>query len=301
MEDQGLVPRRALLDRLGFIEFRLLWEGKVNRRDLMEVFGISEPQASLDLRRYHELNPSAATYDPSRKAYVRSPDFRPQQLPEDPAEHYLNQLLVLGIAETVAGASWLGGAPPIDVLPRRRKRIPTQVLQAVLTAIRDHQLLDVQYQSLSTVESEQRLIGPHALVHDGFRWHARAWCAKNEDFRDFVLSRVITASETSHPAVAQKDDMEWQTYVTLRIAPHPGLKPHQKRAIELDYNMSSEIALITTRACLYRYLEWIMRLEQPEDVMPRWSGETVLRNRQEVEERCRLAKELTEQRKLARR
>ena len=32
--------------RLEFIEFRLFWEGGVNRADLIEMFGVSVPQAS---------------------------------------------------------------------------------------------------------------------------------------------------------------------------------------------------------------------------------------------------------------
>ena len=32
--------------RLEFIEFRLFWEGGINRADIMERFGVSVPQAS---------------------------------------------------------------------------------------------------------------------------------------------------------------------------------------------------------------------------------------------------------------
>ena len=35
--------------RLEFIEFRLYWEGGVNRSDIVEEFGVSVPQASKDL------------------------------------------------------------------------------------------------------------------------------------------------------------------------------------------------------------------------------------------------------------
>ena len=43
--------------RLEFIEFRLFWEGYVNRGDLIDVFGISVQQASTDLNRYLGLAP----------------------------------------------------------------------------------------------------------------------------------------------------------------------------------------------------------------------------------------------------
>lgn len=41
----------------------------------------------------------------------------------------------------------------------------------------------------ATPEAEIRLIAPHTLVYSGMRWHVRAYCDKNHDYRDFVLSR----------------------------------------------------------------------------------------------------------------
>ena len=44
--------RWGVAQRLEFIEFRLSWEGHVNRSDLMEQFGLSVNQAFADLNRY---------------------------------------------------------------------------------------------------------------------------------------------------------------------------------------------------------------------------------------------------------
>src|SRR5574344_2150671 len=41
--------------RIEFIDFRLSVDGKINRSDLVEFFGISIPQASLDLTYYRDL------------------------------------------------------------------------------------------------------------------------------------------------------------------------------------------------------------------------------------------------------
>jgi len=35
--------------RYEFIEFRLFWQGRITRGDLMDAFGVSTQQASLDL------------------------------------------------------------------------------------------------------------------------------------------------------------------------------------------------------------------------------------------------------------
>ena len=61
--DSGL--RRGVQSRLEFIEFRLFWEGHVNRSDLIEVFGVSINQASTDLNRYLGL----------AEAYIENGDF----------------------------------------------------------------------------------------------------------------------------------------------------------------------------------------------------------------------------------
>ena len=44
--------RWGVEQRLEFIEFRLFWEGGVNRSDITACFGVSVPQASKDLSQY---------------------------------------------------------------------------------------------------------------------------------------------------------------------------------------------------------------------------------------------------------
>ena len=63
--------------RLAFIDFRLRWEGRINRSDLTDFFGISVPQASLDISRYMEFAPQNLQYDRSARVYLATPEFRP--------------------------------------------------------------------------------------------------------------------------------------------------------------------------------------------------------------------------------
>lgn len=51
-----------------FIEFRLFWEGHVNRSDLIDAFGISAQEAPTDLNRYRNIAPANMGYDKSAKA-----------------------------------------------------------------------------------------------------------------------------------------------------------------------------------------------------------------------------------------
>ena len=54
--------------RLEFIEFRLFWEGHVNRGDLTDAFSVSVNQASTDLNRYLGMAPDNMFYDKSARA-----------------------------------------------------------------------------------------------------------------------------------------------------------------------------------------------------------------------------------------
>ena len=96
--------------RLEFIEFRLFWEGHVNRGDLIDTFGISVNQSSTDLNRYLNLAPENMEYDKSAKTYVRKSGFEAQFL-EPNASRYLSQLRSMseGIIDT--SDSWIGAVP----------------------------------------------------------------------------------------------------------------------------------------------------------------------------------------------
>lgn len=62
-----------------FVEQRMSWIaetlrvfGFINRAHIERKFGVSQPQAALDLRLFQERHPSAMTYDKSAKRYVAS-------------------------------------------------------------------------------------------------------------------------------------------------------------------------------------------------------------------------------------
>lgn len=84
--------------------------------DLTEHFGISVPQASLDISKYMELAPSNLTYDRSSKTYTAAQSFHPLYQ-RSSAQRYLAELLAtkMGIVEPTA--SFIGSAPETDWAP----------------------------------------------------------------------------------------------------------------------------------------------------------------------------------------
>lgn len=65
----------ALTQRLRLIDFLLAEYGRVNRSAVMDYFGVSKPQASMDFKDYMTEAPMNMHYDPSAKTYVRSDTF----------------------------------------------------------------------------------------------------------------------------------------------------------------------------------------------------------------------------------
>ncbi|CAL8975570.1 MAG: WYL domain-containing protein [Rhizobiaceae bacterium] len=238
--------------RLEFIEFRLFWEGGVNRSDIIEMFDVSVPQASKDLTLYQERAPQNAIYDKSAKRYVASDKFTPCFLKPDP-HGYLNQLRSIADGILDPSHAWLGHLPSFGVAPSPARGIRAEVLRSVLSAIRQHAAVEIRYQSLSSSKPRWRWISPHALGFDGFRWHARAFCGADRSFKDFLLSRILETRASKPCEADASEDKDWQQEITLEIGPHPGLSDTQKKVIALDYGMRDGKAHVRVRKALLYY------------------------------------------------
>jgi len=241
--------------RLEFIEFRLFWEGHVNRRDLMEQFGVSVNQASTDLNRYIGLAPDNMLYDKSARTYVRSLGFNPQFLEPD-ASRYLAQLRSVADKILDREDSWIASLPPYAATPAPVRGVNPATLRLVIGAIRRSEAIEVNYQSLSSPEPRWRWIEPHAIAFDGFRWHARAFCLSDECFKDFLLSRMLEIRGSRDGETSGGGDHDWHAEVTLEIGPHPALSEAQAKVIALDYGMrEGKVEIKVRRALLYYALK----------------------------------------------
>ncbi len=248
---QGSV-RWGIERRLEFIEFRLFWEGHVNRADLMAAFGISINQASTDLNRYLGMAPDNMLYDKSARAYVRGDCFEPLFLKPDPAS-YLSQLRSISNGIVSQDQTWIGQMPDFDTVRSPARGIDAGHLRTVLQAVHSRLAIEVEYQSLSNPAPRWRWIAPHAIAFDGFRWHARAWCFTDQCFKDFLLARILGIRDSRPSDVDRGQDADWHTMVTLEIGPHPGLSDAQKKVVALDYGMRDGKASITVRKALLYY------------------------------------------------
>jgi hypothetical protein len=275
-------PRWSIKRRLEFIDFRLYWDGRINRGDVVGYFGISVPQASADLSQYQAAANSNVSYDASAKSYVAAADFRPIFF-KPSADQYLSKLRFLSSGFLSVQELPIVEMPSYSAVPILRRRLKSETLRRLLDAIRSHSQLHVQYQSVSRAAPVWRWIAPHALGFDGFRWHARAWCPVNESFRDFVIARMLKTGTAKPVTIDSKQDIGWRREITLKVAPHPRLSAPVRRAIELDYGMKGGFVGIKTRVCLSYYVERNLGLDYEATSLSPERQQIVLLNREEVD------------------
>lgn len=242
--------------RLQFIEFRLYWEGRINRGDLIEHFAISVPQASLDLKSYLDLAPGNLDYDKQRKAYFATSSFKPVLIAPT-ANDFLWQLEMLQAEgeSPFSHRSFVGLAPAFDIAPFPERVVNAETFRSVLQVIREKKSLEIHYQSMNRPEPTWRWIAPHAIASDGFRWHIRAYCFENERFLDFVFGRILALRDSRGDSVDSSADAQWNSRIELTIGPNPDLEEGKRRGLELDYGMREGTMLLVVREALTQYVK----------------------------------------------
>lgn len=234
--------------RLEFIDYRLCWEGRINRLDLIDYFGVSAAQASLDLREYQRLAPANTVYETRSKSYLATPEFQPTFVRA--SEGYLGELLALRTGALAKEHTFIGSPPNLDSVGAPVRRVPPDIFSKIVRAIRNSILLEVAYER---TQSSQLLITPHALFFDGIRWHVRVHYAADKTFGNLVLGRVTSAKLHARSQVDARADTDWSTYVELRMVPHPQLSSDERCSVELDFGMVAGVAAFTVRRALLRY------------------------------------------------
>lgn len=237
--------------RFVFINHIVCWEGQINTTHISEKFQITRQAASHLLKKYRETYPDYLCYDSSLKAFLATEIFN-QNIAENNVVHSFPQYL--SEISNTPNSSQLSNTFVFEVEAPLRNINPITI-RPILHAIRNKLAIDIGYISLSSPDYLDRIIQPHALIFDGLRWHVRAYCNKNQAFRDFTLSRfngdAIIEGKATQTA---EHDETWNTFVDVIIEADPRFSEQQKRIIEQDFQMHHGKKVITTRAALVNYL-----------------------------------------------
>jgi hypothetical protein len=242
-------------ERLAHIEFRVYFLGEVRRQDLIQRFSIAPAVATRDFTQYRELFPNNISFDGKAKRYVIGENFLP-------AFTHTPERVLTALSQGFGdGESSLGGALLMCELPLVLSRPSMATLAPISRAIHQQKAAAIKYQSHTSGGSKREII-PFALVNDGLRWHVRAFDRKNQDFRDFVLTRMEAPSVLDDSPVLKHElpsaDIQWNRIVELDLVPHPN-QEHPK-IIEGDFGMANGVLHVKIRAAIVGYAlrHWIV-------------------------------------------
>lgn len=254
--------RWDLLLRYRLIEIVALWEGRLTTNHICHAFGIGRQQASKDINTYlREIAPGNLDYDRHLKGYIPTAEFQPK-VTRGIADEYL-QLLTRDKALRETFEELNIGLPNAEVLEVPLRNVRAEVLRPVILAARHGRKLKCHYVSLSNPVGDERVIEPHTLVYTGQRWHVRAWCEKNGEFRDFVLSRFrgepeLLEEKARHRA---RHDARWAMMARIVIRPDSRLSEAQQALIATDYGMQGGVLELPVRGVLVHYALRQLNLE----------------------------------------
>ena len=243
--------------RLTMLKLLLVWEGRLNRGRLMELFDLGSNWASVWIREFRKDYPDWLEWDTKTRSFHATPQaYKAWRGPETKhladAASLAQYLALVGLPYAITSmepghASILAAFPDLST--------PNPEHFAVLSeAIRLGRVVQLTYRSMKTPEAHQRTISPHNMIRAGRRWHIRAYCEDNQDFRDYSLGRIVGAKML--PTVAskgEKDDEAWMAKVPVRLVAHPDLTPEQESLIRFEYFFNTSARVETCRGALVSY------------------------------------------------
>ena len=253
----------AARERLRMIEVLLWWRGWVRRTDLTECFSISPAQASSDLQKFLQLNSSEVNYHTARKRYEAGEAF--SCVVHEPQWEEALALLPGSIPERRSSAAQPDESAHavVDSVQPLRRAVKENVQRRVYLALRGKQSVEVRYLSVNSSSRRWRKIVPRGFGWDGHRWHVRAWDVEAAQWKDFVLGRM---EDCRWPVAVDEEpqrDLDWETFVTLKIKPNRKLDKEAQEAIRLDYGMGANGITLRVRKAMELY--WKRRLDLEGD------------------------------------
>ena len=292
MDEDGGRLRWGVSRRLEFIDFRLFWDGRFNRRDMAEAFGISPQQASVDIGQYEKIAPNNLVYDRTEKAYRRTEHFAPAFIGET-VERYLLQLVAIENRWMRPEDTWFDTIPPLEVIALRRRPTDPTVLLRVLDAVHKRLEIDIEYASMTGSVQPSRAIVPHALAHSAGRWYVRSWSRDHNDFRDYNLNRISAVTDSRPSFVDPSLDFEWVHKMNLVILPNPDLPQERQAAVAAEHGMTDGRLVWPCRLSLSFYLMSEHNLDVDPGVLKPEKQQIVLQNRDEVTQARALARQMS--------
>jgi len=274
------LPRKQ---QFRLLELLLAWEGSVQRKKIANAFGIAINHVTNVIREYERLHPANLKYDHRKKRYSMGDKFKARYC-EGTSQEYLGMLKgqLYGMKETSLSVDILSQCA---ALPEPEQNVKPNILRALVTAILSEKQISMRYQSLKEGEPSSRAISPHSLVCAGHRWHARAFDHTKDEYRDFVLHRILSIEAFHGQKTEVPLDEDWLNEIALTIIPNPNASDGQQSVIASEYGMIKKAGewkwTVSLKRCLVPYFVKHMRLD--EDGKSVSENPLVLKNKTKAE------------------
>jgi hypothetical protein len=207
------------LIRFAYLETQLYWGDGLAANNLAKTFDLTRQTAQAVINAYRELHPGQMKYDPSLKRHLACEDFKPHYIRADTTA-FLEYLRGQNLrAHYLDEPDW-SEVEITDVDRLLRPKLPRQLIQPILAALRHKQTLLIEYQPVMPYDIRVRIISPNHLVFADNRYHIHAYCHTVQKYLDFVLSRILSVEPVQEEWVSSAGSQEWHDHVTLRFRPN---------------------------------------------------------------------------------
>lgn len=230
--------------RLHFIERILFWRGYINRRDLVDYYGISAPQATNDLVNYQTRNPGGCLYNVRSKRYEAAKNMKMVLLEPDFSKD---------MAAIHTAMRWDESIEFVLEPDRPQRVAPVELIRKLSLAAHRKESIELRYWSVKSGTAGWRRISPRCFGNDGLRWHVRAYCHNNNEFRDFNVGRMKGLRNNLPCPFVDIADEAWLRTGTMTLTANPKLSANERKALEMDYGMKSGKFQLAVREAMLTY------------------------------------------------
>lgn len=235
--------------RLRQLELLLRWEGQVGNARLRDLLGLSSIRASQWIREFREFKPLWTHWNRITRSFNATPEFYRGKMPEN-TESLAQYLSLVGLPAAMDADSQ---HVVVTAFPDITTPNP-QIFAVLSNASRLKRAVEITYCSMREPKPHKRIISPHSIVRAGRRWHARAYCELNNQFRDYTLGRITNAKLLDRSSISlMENDKDWMTEVPVRLIAHPDLSPDQESLIRFEYFKDTAARVTTCRGALVNY------------------------------------------------
>lgn len=229
----------AKAERLAFIDFKVRYEGLINRGDITDEFGISETIASKDIAEYKNRtdNKNIVLDRTLRSNVITAKSYTPLFNIKG------NNALDMHFEGFCRNKLMEHDSPNYKRACKTTNTLDPENVARITRSIKNRKKIKCVYISGNSSNHKERILEPVSVYFDGLNWVFRAF-DNNIDptkakYKSFHFSRVEKVEETNKSNSASiEQDTEWNTIIPIHLELHPALSDNQKAGLRLDFGMA---------------------------------------------------------------